>query len=99
MRTRDIGRPVRLPDEIEQDFGCRFLQTQPPGNPLEFLGIIRRYIPAIGFVARAREVSSRAAAPLPAEPVDYCPAHDSQCVINIVRARSLRVSRPTPVIC
>ena len=60
MFPRDIGRRVRLPDEIEQDFGFRFLQTQPPGNPLKSLGIIRRRIPASGFVAwiRFRNVSS-----------------------------------------
>ena len=35
MFPRDIGRRVRLPDEIEQDFGFRFLQTQPPGKPTQ----------------------------------------------------------------
>ena len=60
MFSRDIGRRVRLSEEIKQDFGFRFLQTQPLGNPLESLGIIRRCIPASGFVAwvRFRNVSS-----------------------------------------
>ena len=31
MLPRDIGRRVRLSAEIEQDFGFRFLQTQPSG--------------------------------------------------------------------
>ena len=53
MLPSDIGRRIRLPIGIEQDFGFRFLQTQPPGNPLESLDIVRRFLPTIGFVARA----------------------------------------------
>ena len=47
MLPRDIERRVRLPAEIEQDFGFRFLQAQPPGNPLESLGIVRLSRPPI----------------------------------------------------
>ena len=54
MLPSDIGRRIRLPIGIEQDFGFRFLQTQPSGNPLESLDIVRRFLPAIGLVARVR---------------------------------------------
>ena len=32
MLPRDIGRRVPWPAEIEQDFGFRILQTQPPDD-------------------------------------------------------------------
>ena len=54
MLSRDIGRRVRLPAEVEQDIGFRFLQAQPPGSPLESLDSVRRSRPPIAFVARVR---------------------------------------------
>ncbi len=43
-----------MPTEFERDFGFRFLQTQPAGNPLESLDIVSRFLPTIGFVERLR---------------------------------------------
>ena len=54
MLPHDIGMRIPWLAEIEQDFGFRFLQTPPPGNPLESLDIARLSRATIGFVAQVR---------------------------------------------
>ena len=54
MLPRDIGRRVRWPVQIEQDFSFRFREPQPSGNPFQSLDILRLSRQASSSVARIR---------------------------------------------
>ena len=69
MLPRDIGRQVPWPAQIEQNFGFRFLQAQPPGHPLESLDIVSLIRPSIGWVARGR--SRRVASDIGGHPKEF----------------------------